>query len=1638
MFQFLKRISQIAENQLSRIFQTTLDTAESPPCKTTQQLNNSTTNNEQRHTAFPLDSFLHRLALAGFDVSPGDRLRLLRLLDAMSLPYLRQPEKLKQLLCPLIAHSKADQERFYELFDQHWSELNRPWEPESLPAPAPWHQRIPGWVRWILPIAVVALAIWGIAKIIQPPVPAPEVVFRNPAAVRIGKSVRFENLSKNLDSTALRWEIFDKKTGRREFVEDDSFHLTYFVKNVGPGHEKEVRLTGLTAIHPETGDTATYSSNLLILCAQPPAVDSILGPKEVKINGEASLGAMLPDPKGLELKWDFGDGTTAEGTSAKHVFSKAGNFAVTFTATRPDVEGFCQTTLTHRIAVGQEKAMLPDKTLLPDAMDPIVSFSWGTWILLGVLGLAMIWFWTKWAARKAPPVPEAKENLATEAEKFKSPDKAPYFIPFRSQEGHVRVERELYRLADVLRLRQEGLRKEFDVTASVQKTIAGGGFPRLFTRADTVPTEYLFLLDEQSQGSHQRRLFEFAVRFLREREVLGELFYFNSRLHSFWNQQHPQGISPLQLRRLYPHHRLIVLGDGHALLDPFASGKPALRAEAKDLFSPWKHRLLITPMPVVSWTYREGALHDLFAIFPADTEGLGEAIKHIERGIEDEERSTYAAWCERLLEGRQEPDVNYRRWRTAAEHRDYLKNHPALYRWLCALAVYPKPDWSVTLAIGRALGTADPRIELNYDNLLLLSRIPWLISGDLSPRLRRELLDDLDPETERLVRAAVQAELQAVEALVQGSHVNQEYRINLALQNFAIAPDDPESQVVVRQLLALNLLTPRHLADLNTSVERHVTQSGTGAFLQKAIPQAPDIQQFLKENETKPEPPKKPFFTKNFWLASTATLLYLVIFLLAWNLGGTKRLADWLGVDSTSTADCREEFMKFYFLKKQCAADSAVLYNNAGVEIYKNALAKPEGINKLDSLANFNNRLVDAMFNFQRALVLRPDYELAKANTGKAHFLIGKAYYDDYLESPGPDRLHWALQSFLRAAPFDSIAPDALHGAGLCYFYQEKPDSARFYRDELLRRSDGQYFNRLEIYPHLQSLLAAQDQANRIQSLILVNDARTGRPLAGVTVSMGDFTGTTDRSGSLSVPMLMQVQRSFDFTKNGYVPLTGQSFTPVPDGLLFRVKMEPETAGTPVMRSNASVIYFDEDKTTLRPDARLALDSVVAVLMKNPDWTLEITGVPTAKGTAAYSRQVARRLADVVSRYLADKGIARERLTILVSEVERTAGSRVKLRVVRPVSSEQKPADGKPLADDDGDGVPNDRDKCPDEFGTAENNGCLPVVAPEPLRPPSNTGWRLLKSNFVAEPKILKNRDFYDTLAFGGYIYRIVLDDLGRDGVATFTLEKDIGAEARAVPPPRTVRGMRRGSEEEISLDGSTFRLAYLGQERRRVNSLRRDVAVYAIYVQAAIDPTFDPGQEKGKGQTGLEEYLPLVLYFGIDEPDGKSTRTTTKATYDDLYRKYYGDKKKYLGNYLNSPDKPDAAAIEDFFEKEIRNGYNSLLSLVENLSQALNEGNRVEVTISSFNKASDDAAAKALSQRRIASVINFLRTNNKGELRSYLDKGMLVIVSENSESDLLSGKLPGDRTNNYSPAAAFERKIAITNARVMRPASGK
>lgn len=74
-------------------------------------------------------------------------------------------------------------------------------------------------------------------------------------------------------------------------------------------------------------------------------------------------------------------------------------------------------------------------------------------------------------------------------------------------------------------------------------------------------------------------------------------------------------------------------------------------------------------------------------------------------------------------------------------------------------------------------------------------------------------------------------------------------------------------------------------------------------------------------------------------------------------------------------------------------------------------------------------------------------------------------------------------------------------------------------------------------------------------------------------------------------------------------------------------------------------IFFDYNKSEIRPDAALELDKIVSVMKRFPKLTVESTSHTDARGRASYNERLSDRRAQSTVRYIVSKGISPERIT---------------------------------------------------------------------------------------------------------------------------------------------------------------------------------------------------------------------------------------------------------------------------------------------------------------------------------------------------------------------------------------------------------
>lgn len=1042
---------------------------------------------------FPLEQLFLRLEVAGFKLSPADKIRALRILDGPASASLDKPELLKKLLAPALVRNATEQTKFYDVFDLYFREISQPYNNEV----AKKEYRFPSWISWLfLLLAAFLLSFGWLSFWKKDPVPKePSIHIQGPENTYVGDTLSYLNISKFIeDSTAVKWTWTYGTPGETPELVDSTHSNWFFVvpplnSNI---YQKEVRLQ---LEYQEKDSIYESSHKLIVLCSAPPAVKRINGPKKLEAGENATFIAAV-NPEILDIsnnngrdvingsarnwlfEWDFGDGTKDEGYYlSQHIFEENGLYNVRLTVTDTSLIGYCTTSHILEVKVGEEKAFIPLTTLHKDRLKPIAVWAWAYYVLLALFGIGIIYHWGRWLIKnkkaKQKGTAETPEQKTLKA-RFEINDKAPYIIPLRNQNQQIQPSAEHLQFADALRLRQTGLRKEIDVAATLDSTINSGGYPSVKFRYATQASEYLFLIDEQCRASHLGRLFKYLAENLRGQDVLMEVFHYRLHFNRFWNHYHTAGISLDQLQKEYPNYRLVVLGDLHELIDPYAKNHLKLRLEQANLLKQWQQRLLLSPVPPVSWTYREKLLARVFNIFPADIDGIANAALHLENGsnvsINDQ---GFDQWKEAQIAQRHDNDTEYRQWKRWRHIKDYLSAYdPDLSRWFKALAVFPMHSWEMTIAIGRALG-----IQITYDKLLQLARIPSLQKDRFNERLRQELLSVLDKADETLARRAVKRELNAVKAISTGSAVSRDLEASLAIQSFALDPDAQENQDTVRFLLEKGILSPAQEKELDWVSSKHVQSSSQVA--NSVNTKKPSIStrewlnadNYVAEHATK----KNSLFNKDFWTALLLSLAYATMLVLGLKWDGSDSLYKtvfWEQPESR-VISAKEPLRNYYFVKEELVVDSAIIFNNIGVD--RSGLAEKQDTSTAHYFYKAMEEASPVLKGGRENFVDKDvSYLLANANLAKLYFNTGVNFLNQYLnDSLGQSVLTEALGLLEKAYINDSIALDVIHAMGVIHYYKGSPeDSIQNYYQRLDSLS---YFDSLNYSPNLETLL---DQKN--------------------------------------------------------------------------------------------------------------------------------------------------------------------------------------------------------------------------------------------------------------------------------------------------------------------------------------------------------------------------------------------------------------------------------------------------------------------------------------------------------------------------------------------------------------------------------
>lgn len=325
---------------------------------------------------------------------------------------------------------------------------------------------------------------------------------------------------------------------------------------------------------------------------------------------------------------------------------------------------------------------------------------------------------------------------------------------------------------------------KLDVKESVYATTRSAGFPALVFDSQWQERRWLVLLDNTAPDSHLTYLWNFLIHFLESADIPLQKYFYASDVRILSDE----GGNVTDLETLsfeLSDHHLIIFGDGRSFLD---NGR-TLQKELAVTFEKWASRSIITPFPLADWSFSERQLNDFFRVVPSEISAIELLSKNISEDTVLKPGILSASIKDHY-------SVSKFEFRTATDIREFLNNEE-LFQIICSLAVYPRLDWNITLALFATIAKKGPpayqKLVPAYDTLLKIARIPWLHNEQLTQSMRLELFDFLKPEIEIIARETILELLKQVDPfVVKHSPASEELKVQVSVNAFFLHAHDPD------------------------------------------------------------------------------------------------------------------------------------------------------------------------------------------------------------------------------------------------------------------------------------------------------------------------------------------------------------------------------------------------------------------------------------------------------------------------------------------------------------------------------------------------------------------------------------------------------------------------------------------------------------------------------------------------------------------------------------------------------------------------------------------------------------------------------------------------------------------------------
>lgn len=298
-------------------------------------------------------------------------------------------------------------------------------------------------------------------------------------------------------------------------------------------------------------------------------------------------------------------------------------------------------------------------------------------------------------------------------------------------------------------------------------------------------------------------------------------------------------------------------------------------------------------------------------------------------------------------------------------------------------------------------------------------------------------------------------------------------------------------------------------------------------------------------------------------------------------------------------------------------------------------------------------------------------YEIQNDYMGMKNVAVLKGQIHTYNDRPLPEDLSITLRCLNCGDPVDrKIFPRVRDGIFLSslepcreyeLIYQYENSKKEIYREKFNTDCNKEY---QEIFKEIWLDVDKGIMGHPYIVIGDVKDSKTKEKLSDVKVKLVDKNNnttlialTTLANGTFKSDTLKayakgnNLDMSLQLEKEGYVKVSYDVTALLADNPIIDITklidplMAKMEVGVDIGSLNINPIYFDFDKSDIRPDAAAELDKIVKIMMENPTINIELGSHTDTRGSDSYNMRLSDQRAKSSAAYIVSKGIAKDRIT---------------------------------------------------------------------------------------------------------------------------------------------------------------------------------------------------------------------------------------------------------------------------------------------------------------------------------------------------------------------------------------------------------